>query len=84
VVGDSTFLGNQMIESAGNRDFGSLSVNWLLERTQMLEGVGPRSVTEFRLNITESQQHRLQLLLLGALPGGILLLGGLVWLRRRK
>ena len=83
VVGDSVFLGNHQIESAGNRDFLGYAVNWLLERTQLMQGLGPRPVTEFRLAMTQSQLHRLQWILLAAMPGAVLLLGGLVWLRRR-
>jgi ABC-type uncharacterized transport system involved in gliding motility auxiliary subunit len=84
VVGDSIFLGNTLIESGGNRDFLNASVNWLCDRPFLLEGIGPRPVTEFRLLITHHQKRQLGWLLLGALPGGVLLLGWLVWLVRRK
>jgi hypothetical protein len=50
----------------------------------LLEGIGPRPVTEFRLMMTRVQQRNARWLLLGALPGAVLVLGGLVWLRRRK
>jgi len=84
VVGDSVFLGNTLIEAGGNRDFLNSSLNWLLDRSQLIAGIGPRPVTEFRLTITQKQQQQLRWLLLGALPGGILLLGWLVWFIRRK
>jgi hypothetical protein len=87
VVGDSFFLGNHNIEggaSGANRDFLSYAANWLLDRTTLLEGIGPRPVTEFRLLMTQKQQQTVRWLLLGALPGAILLLGGMVWLARRK
>jgi ABC-type uncharacterized transport system involved in gliding motility auxiliary subunit len=83
-VGDSLFLGNQMIESAGNRDFLGNAVNWLLERTQLTQGLGPKPVAAYRLAMTITQQHAVQGLLLAAIPGAVLLFGGLVWLRRRK
>jgi ABC-type uncharacterized transport system involved in gliding motility auxiliary subunit len=83
VVGDSLFLGNLQIESAANRDFASAAVNWLLERTQLLAGVGPRPIMQYRVVMTQAQSHQAQWVLLGALPGSVLLLGGLVWLRRR-
>ncbi len=83
VVGDSVFLGNRQIDSAGNRDFLGYAVNWLLERTQLMQGLGPRPVAEFRLAMTKSQLRRLRWILLAAMPGAVLLLGGLVWLRRR-
>jgi hypothetical protein len=84
VVGDSYFLANAAIELYSNRDFAELAINWLLDRSELLAGVGSRPVTEFRVNMTKSQLQTVQLILLGAMPGAILALGGLVWLRRRK
>ena len=84
VVGDSFFLGNRQIESGANRDFAGYAANWLLDRTVLLEGIGPRPVTEFRLTMTREQLKDVRWLLLGALPGGVLAFGWLVWLARRK
>ncbi|MGA3282952.1 MAG: GldG family protein [Verrucomicrobiota bacterium] len=87
VTGDSIFLGNHYIEGGeggANRDFLSAAVNWLLDRPSLLQGIGPRPVTEFRLLMTQAQRREVRWLLLGALPGAVLLLGGLVWLVRRK
>ncbi len=84
VAGDSLFLGNERIESAANRDFASHAANWLVDRPLLLEGVGPKSITEYRLLISNLQLQTVQWILLAAIPGGILLVGGLVWLRRRK
>ena len=84
VTGDSIFLGNTAIEYGSNRDFMNAAVNWLVDRPQLVAGVGPRSITEFRLLLTDRQQKQLRWLLLGALPGGVLFLGWLVWLVRRK
>jgi hypothetical protein len=84
VAGDSTFLDNQMIKAVANSDFAGYAANWLLDRTVLLEGIGPRPVTEFRLTMTRNQQKTVRWLLLGGLPGAVLLFGGLVWLVRRK
>lgn len=84
VVGDSWFLTNRQIDSAGNRDFLNAAVNWLLDRPQLLEGVGPRPVTEFRVTMSRGEMRLVQWALLVGLPGAVLLLGGLVWLRRRR
>jgi hypothetical protein len=83
-VGDSFFLGNYYIEGGGNRDFLGYAVNWLLDRPSLLQGIGPRPVIEFRLLMTQTQRREVRWLLLGALPGVVLSLGGLVWLVRRK
>jgi hypothetical protein len=84
VAGDSIFLGNHYIEGGGNRDFAGYAANWLLDRQQLLAGIGPRPVTEFRLMMTQMQRREVGWLLLGALPGAILLFGGIVWFARRK
>lgn len=83
VVGDSAFLDNQCLEKWANRDFASYAINWLLERTQLLEGLGPRPINEFRITMTRAQMKTVRWILLAAMPGAVLLLGGLVWLRRR-
>jgi ABC-2 type transport system permease protein len=84
VTGDSLFLDNQVIDYAANRDFLNYAVNWLLDRQELLVGVSPRPVTEYRLMITQKQGQQLDWLLLAALPGSVLVLGWLVWLVRRK
>jgi LPXTG-motif cell wall-anchored protein len=84
VVGDSYFLGNAQIDSAANRDFVGNAVNWLLERTQLLAGLGPRPISQYKIVMTRTQFHQAQWVLLAGLPGSVLFLGGLVWLRRRK
>ncbi|MBX3731928.1 MAG: GldG family protein [Verrucomicrobiae bacterium] len=87
VIGDSTMFANESLgkpfETANNRDFASLAVSWLLDRPQSM-AIGPRPIREYRLQFTEPQMRRLRWVLLGALPGGVLLLGGMVWLRRRS
>ncbi|HXT13232.1 MAG TPA: Gldg family protein [Candidatus Angelobacter sp.] len=84
ITGDSLFLNNQLIDAGMNQDFADSAVNWLLERTTLLAGVGPRRITEYRLLLNQHQLNAVKGILLGAIPGGILLFGGLVWLRRRK
>ncbi|HNQ72068.1 MAG TPA: GldG family protein [Verrucomicrobiota bacterium] len=85
IVGDSFFLANEHLNKfPANRDFAYYAVNWLLDRPQFTEGIGPKPFTEFRVVLTEQQMVKLRWLLLGALPGGILLFGALVWWRRRK
>ncbi len=84
VVGDSSFLDNEMIVAAANQYFGTLAVNWLLDRPQVLfEGLVPQPVTSYRVVMTDGQLRSAEWLLLGALPGGALVLGALVWWRRR-
>jgi hypothetical protein len=83
VAGDSLFLNNHMIVSVANEDFADCAINWLLDQTGLMQGLGPRRVTEYRISMTRSQAQSVRWLLLAGMPGVILLLGGLVWLRRR-
>lgn len=82
VVGDSFCFGNQLIDSASNRDFASLAVNWLLDRQRFL-AIGPKPIHEYTLRLTPAQLTTMRWLFLAVLPGSILLLGFVVWLRRR-
>ncbi len=84
IAGDSIFLNNQIIDVAANQDFADSAINWLLNRTELLAGIGSRPVREYRLLMSSKQVAEVKGILLGAIPGGILLFGGLVWLRRRK
>jgi hypothetical protein len=85
VAGDSFFLGNALMKfENSNEEFARLAVNWLLDQTPMMAGVGPRRMVEYRVNLTHAQMTSIRWSFLGAMPGGILLLGGLVWLRRRR
>ena len=71
--------------SVGNYYFALSALNWLLERPQvLLSGLGPQPIREYKLYMTDRQQQTVQWLFLGALPGAVLALGGLVWLRRRR
>jgi hypothetical protein len=60
-------------------------MKWLLYRPQIaVAGVPPRPIKEYRLFFTESQSRVVHWLFLAGMPGTVLLLGGLVWLRRRS
>jgi hypothetical protein len=84
VAGDSIFLNNQVIDYTVNQDFADSAVNWLLDRTELLQGIGARPVVNYRFTLVQQQVGEVKGILLGAIPGGILLFGGVVWLRRRK
>ena len=84
VAGDSLFFANGPIDSLANRDFAGYVANWLLDRMQLVRGLGPRPIKEFHLTMTKAELEAVNWILLAALPGAVLLFGGLVWLRRRK
>ena len=84
VAGDSFFLSNLLMDSAGNRDFANQAINWLLDRSRLLEGIGPRPVQEYRISLTRAQLRHARWILLVVLPGTVLTAGLVVWMRRRR
>jgi hypothetical protein len=83
VVGDSIFLGNQVIQSLGNYEFANLAVNWLLARNELIGALGARPIREYKLTLTQREMSNLRLGMLVGMPGSVLLLGSVVWFRRR-
>ncbi|HOW68463.1 MAG TPA: Gldg family protein [Candidatus Paceibacterota bacterium] len=83
VAGEAQFLANQIIYSKANLDFAVQTANWLLDRPQFMGGIQPRPVKEYRVVMSRQQVLALRWFLLAVLPGGVLLTGSLVWLRRR-
>ncbi len=85
VIGDSLCFDNQLLDLAANHYFASSVINWLTARpTILLENLGPRPVKQFQIMITPSQMKTVQWTLLAGFPAAVLMLGGLVWLRRRS
>jgi hypothetical protein len=84
VVGESVFLGNTAIGNYANKDFAFMALNWLLDRPQLQGGVGPRPVREYKLIMTLGQRRCVRAILLAGMPGAVLLVGLVVWWRRRS
>jgi hypothetical protein len=84
VTGDSVFLANHQLDSAANRDFANYAVNWLLDRPQLLKDIGSRRIPRYSISLTRTQLQSAEWLLLGGMPGVVLVVGSLVWLRRRR
>ena len=84
VAGDSLFLNNNNIDTEANHELATHAINWLLARNDLLVAVPPRPSAEYKLTMTGAQLSAARWILMGAFPGAVLLLGGLVWLRRRR
>jgi hypothetical protein len=83
VVGDSFFLSNALFNHAANSDFANLAINWLTHRDNLLAEIGPSPVSEYEILLTEKQMSELRWLFLTVIPGAVVLIGVIVWLRRR-
>jgi hypothetical protein len=84
VVGDSFLLANGLISRPANRAFAGYAANWLLDRMQLLQGIGPKPIGQYQIVMTKVQTQTTCWLLLAGMPGTVLFLGALVWLRRRR
>ena len=82
VIGDSAWLNNALYDREANSELGWHLINWMLDRSQLL-AIGPRPIKDYQFSLTEKTRRDLMGWLLGAVPGGILGMGILVWLRRR-
>ena len=82
VVGNATFVNNDAMTEA-DLDFFLSSMNWLLERDQLM-GITPKAVRNFSLNLTQTQMSYLAGLVLVAIPFTAGLLGLISWLKRRR
>jgi ABC-2 type transport system permease protein len=84
VIGDSFFLQNDGIEAVANRDLGAHVANWLVDQAALVHGVAPRPIPNYQLTMTQRQLTATRWILLGGIPGVVLLVGVLVWWRRRS
>ena len=84
VTGDSFFLGNQILDMVGNREFAMHALNWLLARNELLVQVPRQPIVEYKLTMTASQLSTTRWILMAGLPGSVLLAGMAVAIRRRK
>jgi hypothetical protein len=81
VVGASKFIDNDALDERSANFFLS-SLNWLLEREQLI-GIAPKQVKTFTLNLPEAQVQQLFWMTILALPGAVAFIGVIVWWRRR-
>jgi ABC-type uncharacterized transport system involved in gliding motility auxiliary subunit len=84
VVGESIFLGNETIDKLANREFASHALNWLLARQELLLSIPARPIRDFKVTISDSQLSAVRWILMLGMPGGVVLMGLLVSVRRRK
>lgn len=82
VVGNANLISPDGNTSKVAADFTMASLNWVMNR-EALMGISPRRPTAFTLNISPADSGLLQSITIFLLPGIALIVGGLVWLKRR-
>ena len=83
VIGDSTLWNNQLLYSAGNDDLAAFAANWLVSQNILLSDIPRRAIHTYQLTMTRSHLRSVQLILMAGMPGAVLLVGVLIWWRRR-
>ena len=82
VIGNSAFATNQWAGLQRNGDLFLNTVNWLAQDEDLIS-IRPKSATNRRVILTETQQRELFWLSLIFLPGIVIVSGALLWIRRR-
>jgi len=82
VFGDSDFVSNGAL-AGGNQDLFMSALNWLIDR-EVLMAIAPKPIEEVKLELTHRQLQRLFWVNVLGLPFVAVLVGLLVWFRRRK
>jgi hypothetical protein len=84
-IGDSYFVSNAALGSGvgGSRDLVLNALNWLVER-EALMSIGPKVPDAIRLEMSQRQLRMTYLVVVGAVPLVIVIVGVSVWIRRRR
>ncbi len=82
VFGDSDFASNGML-AGGNADLLMRALNWLLDRDEVM-AIAPKPMEEVKISLPNKQFQKLIWLHVGGIPFVAVVLGLLVWVRRRK
>lgn len=82
VFGDSDFVSNGSMVG-GNQDLFMSALNWLLEREELM-AIAPKPIEEVKLSLSRKQLSRLFWINVAGIPAVAMVIGLLVWARRRK
>ncbi|MBI1851513.1 MAG: GldG family protein [Planctomycetes bacterium] len=83
VTGTSIFAGNQFFGEVSNTDFFMNCVNWLQSRENRIT-IGAKSLDVPMVTLSLEQSSRLFWFSIAAMPGLCLVLGGIVYVKRRR
>jgi ABC-type uncharacterized transport system involved in gliding motility auxiliary subunit len=82
VLGDSDFMANGSIVG-GNEDLFMSALNWLLDREELM-AIAPKPIEEVKLSVTARQLRQLFWVNVAGIPAVAMVIGLMVWFRRRK
>ncbi len=82
VFGDSDFVSNGSLVG-GNADLFMNALNWLLDREELM-AISPKPIEEVKLSLSRKQLNTMFWINVVGIPACAMVLGLLVWMRRRK
>lgn len=82
VIGDSDFVGNDLISFQGNGDLFMNIVNWAAQQENLI-AIGPKDPQDRRITLTEAQREGIFYLAIFMIPGIFLAAGVATWWKRR-
>jgi ABC-type uncharacterized transport system involved in gliding motility auxiliary subunit len=82
VFGDSDFASNAYFSFSGNGDLFMNAMNWLAEEEELIS-IRPKDAADRRVTLTAGQSRMIFYLSVIVMPVAVLILGTLVWIRRR-
>lgn len=82
VIGDSDFIGNDLISFQGNADLFLNMVNWAAQQENLI-AIGPKDPQDRRITLTEGQREGIFYLAIFMIPGIFLAAGIFTWWKRR-
>lgn len=82
VVGDSDFIGNDLIRFQGNGDLFMNMVNWAAQQENLI-AIRPKDPQDRRITLTEGQREGIHWLAIFIIPGMFLAAGVATWWKRR-
>ena len=83
VFGDSDIVSNAQIKNLGNSDLFLNSINWLAEKEKLIS-IGPKSVDTAKVILSAKQMRLIFWSTIAGLPFLAIVMGVVVWWRRRK
>lgn len=83
VIGDGDFLANSYLGNGANLELGERLINWLSHDDTLMH-IPPKAATDTRLELTPLLSGLIGFSFLIIIPGGLVVAGVVIWLKRRK
>lgn len=83
VIGDGDFLANAYLGNGANLELGERLINWLSHDDALMH-IPPKAAVDTRLEWSPLLSGMLGVSFLFLIPGGLVIAGVMIWLKRRK